>query len=431
VKRKIEKDLICWKNDPDRKPLLLDGARQVGKTYSIEKFAQEQYDNYVRVNFDIDRAVAASLQEDITPASILRMLEARTGERIVPGRTLVIFDEIQASGRALSSLKYFYEEAPEIHVAAAGSLLGVAVNREEYSFPVGKVKTLRMYPLDFEEALEARGETILLEEIKSAFTKMEPLTEALHRKAVDLYREYLITGGMPVCVKARVDGKSLLDMSALQHEVVDNYIADMAKYTTASESVKIRACYNSLPAQLAKDNKKFQYKVVQRGGTATLFGVSIEWLILAGVVLKCQNITHGYIPISAYMDLSAFKLYFSDVGLLTMRTQIPHSLILSNADNSFLGLLAENYVAQQLKSKGLELYYWTSDGIAELDFVIQSQRGITAIEVKKGEHSKARSLGVFRGKYAPNRAVKLSLKNFGDTDGVLSIPLYALWCLEP
>lgn len=431
MKRKIEKELLKWKNDPARKPLLIDGARQVGKTYSLKKFAQEQYDNYVHINFDIDKSVAASMKEDISTGSIIRLLEAKSGQAIVPGSTLVIFDEVQASGRALSSLKYFCEEAPDVHIAAAGSLLGVAINREEYSFPVGKVNTLQMYPFDFEETLEARGEALLLAAIQSAFDKMEPIPEALHSKAMALYREYLITGGMPVCVKARADGQSLLDMIEIQHEIVNNYVADMAKYADASEAVKIRACYNSLPAQLAKENKKFQYKVVRKGGTSALFGASIEWLTQAGVVLKCQNISHGYIPVSAYADLSAFKLYCSDVGLLTMQTQIPQSLILTNADNPFLGLLAENFVAQQLKARGTELYYWTSDGIAELDFVAQSQSGVTAIEVKKSDHTKSKSLSMFRNKYAPARAVRLSSKNFGDTGGVLSVPLYAAGCLAP
>jgi len=429
MNRKIEAELKRWKNDPKRKPLLLDGARQVGKTYTLKKFAEEHYDNYIHINFDIDKRISESIKDDISPKSIVRVLEATTGQHIVPGQTLVIFDEIQASGRALSSLKYFCEDAPGIHIAAAGSLLGVAVNREDFSFPVGKVRTLRMHPLDFEETLDARGETILLDEIKASFYRMEPLAESLHSKAMSLYREYLITGGMPACVKARIDGESLLGMAEIQHEIVNNYIADMAKYADASETVKIRACYNSIPTQLAKDNKKFQYKVVQKGGTASLFGASIEWLALAGVVLKCQNIEQGYLPVSAYMDLSAFKLYFSDVGLLTMRAQIPHSLILENADIPYLGLLTENYIAQQLKASGNELFYWTSDGTAELDFVIQSQDGVTAIEVKKGAHTKSKSLGIFCVKYTPARAIRISTKNFGDTGGVLSVPLYAAFCI--
>jgi len=429
VKRKIERELIRWKNNLARKPIILDGAGQVGKTYSLLKFAKEHYENYIHVSFDKETVIAESLKDDISPGNIIRILEAGTGERVIPGRTLIIFDEIQASGRALSALKCFYEEAPEIHIAAAGSLLGDAVNREECSFPVGKVQTLPMYPLDFEESLEARGEEMLLKEIKAGYTRTEPLPEALHRKSIDLFREYLITGGMPVCVKARSEGGSLLDIAELQREIIVDYNADMAKYAAAPEAVRIRACYDSIPAQLAKENKKFQYRVVRKGGSAALFGASIEWLASAGVVLKCQNIAHGYIPVSAYADMSAFKLYYSDVGLLTLRSKIPHSLILTNADNPFLGFLTENYVAEQLKAKGAELFYWTSSGVAELDFVTQSQSGVTAIEVKKGEHSKSKSLGIFRGKYAPARAVRLSSKNFGSTDGVLAVPFYAVWCL--
>jgi predicted AAA+ superfamily ATPase len=429
MERKIDSKLLSWKNDANRLPLILDGARQVGKTYALTRFAKEHYKNCVHVNMDINRRVAAAFEQDIAPSSILRILEAEAQQQIRPGGTLVILDEIQASGRALTSLKYFAEDAPEYHVAAAGSLLGVAVNRERYSFPVGKVKTLHMYPLDFEEYLSARGEALLAGEIKRCFASMEPLAEPLHDRAIDHYREYLIVGGMPACVKRRADGASLLEIPPIQNEIMDNYIADMAKYASASDAVKIRSCYNSLPAQLGKDNKKFQYKIVRKGGTASIFGASIEWLALAGVVLRCGRIDHGYIPVSAYADHSAFKLYFSDVGLLAMKTDIPHSLILSGEANTLMGALTENYVAQQLAAAEHELWYWTSEGIAELDFVTQSQEGVSGIEVKKGEHTKSKGLGIFSSKYQPARRIRLSLKNFGDTDGLLAIPLYAAFCL--
>lgn len=254
------------------------------------------------------------------PERLLRYLEASTGERIIPGKTLIIFDEIQSCERALTALKYFCAETAGLHIAAAGSLLGVAINGQRYSFPVGKVETIILYPLDFEEYLWTRGKELLCEEIRTAYETMEPLPDALHQEAIELYREYLIIGGMPACLNTFFKSGSFLDVPLVQSEILNNYIADMAKYASNKDSVKIRACYNSIPAQLAKDNKKFQYKVVQIGGSATLFGASIEWLNLAGVVLKCQRINQAFEPIAVYADLSAFKLYMGDVGLLTMKS---------------------------------------------------------------------------------------------------------------
>jgi len=430
MKRKIDEALFKWKNSHNRMPLLLNGARQVGKTYSLLSFARTHYENHVHVSLDINKRIAASLEDDISPPSVIRMLEAETHEKIVPEKTLIILDEIQASERALTSLKYFCEETPEYHVAAAGSLLGVAVNREKYSFPVGKVNSLSLYPLDLEEYLISRDEHGLLAEIKRCYDVMEPMDAALHERAADLYREYLITGGMPACVKARVEGESLIEIPFIQNDIVNNYVADMAKYATPSETVKIRACYESIPAQLAKENTKFQYKVVRKGGSAALFGASIEWLKQAGVVLKCQNTEQGTIPITAYADLSAFKLYCSDVGLLTMQTELPHSIILSGMENTFLGSVTENYVAQQLAARGVDLFYWTNEGRAELDFVVQTRNGLTALEVKRGTNSKGKSLRMFKKMYDPDTCVRLSLKNFGTTDGILALPLYALFCLE-
>ena len=341
----------------------------------------------------------------------------------------MILDEIQSCERALTSLKYFCEETPEYHIVAAGSLLGVAINRQRYSFPVGKVETITLYPLDFEEFLWARGKEFLCEEIHGAYGVMEPLPEALHQEAIELYREYLLIGGMPACLNAFLSSGSFLDVPLVQNEILDNYIADMAKYASNTDSVKIRACYNSIPAQLAKDNKKFQYKVVQKGGSAALFGASIEWLNLAGVVLKCQRISQAYEPIAVYADLSAFKLYMGDVGLLTMKSGISQQTVLSGEGNTFMGAVTENYVAQQLVAKGYDLYYWESGSTAELDFVLQKDNQIIGIEVKKGEHVRSRSLGVFASSYKSAYAVRLSIKNFGEKDGLKAVPLYAAFCV--
>lgn len=429
MKRKIESKLIEWKNKSDRMPLIINGARQVGKTYILREFGERYYKNVVYVNLETNVAVSSYFDENITPEKIIRYLEATVNEKIIPGQTLIILDEIQSCERALTSLKYFCEEAPEYYIAAAGSLLGVAINRQNYSFPVGKVETITLYPLGFEEFLWAMGQELLCNEIKECYTNMQPMVEGLHQKAIEYYRMYLIIGGMPAPINAFIKSNKLLDVPNVQSEILDNYIADMAKYASNSDSVKIRACYNSIPAQLAKENKKFQYKVVQKGGTASIFGVSIEWLSLAGVVLKCQKTEHGFDPIAVYADLSAFKLYMSDTGLLVMKSGLSHQTILSGGDNTFMGAVTENYVAQQLIAKGYNLYYWESDYSAELDFVIQKNNTISAIEVKKGDHTKSKSLNVFTEKYKPTKSIRFSLKNFGETDKVKSIPLYAIFCM--
>ena len=430
MKRKIEEQLLAWKNKTaGRLPLIVNGARQVGKTYILRKFGEEQFKNVVYINLETNLTIASYFNDNIAPERLLRYLEASTGERIIPGETLIIFDEIQSCERALTALKYFCEETPEFHIAAAGSLLGVAINRQHYSFPVGKVETITLYPLDFEEYLWARGKKLLCGEIRTAYETMEPLPDALHQEAIELYREYLIIGGMPACINAFLKSGSFLDVPLVQNEILDNYIADMAKYASNTDSVKIRACYNSIPAQLAKDNKKFQYKVVQKGGSATLFGASIEWLNLAGVVLKCQRINQAFEPIAVYADLSAFKLYMGDVGLLTMKSGLSQQTVLSGEGNTFMGAVTENYVAQQLAAKGYDLYYWESSSTAELDFVLQKGNQIIGIEVKKGEHVRSRSLSVFVDSYKPAYSIRLSLKNFGEKDGLKSVPLYAAFCI--
>lgn len=430
MKRKIETHLLAWKDKGSgRLPLIINGARQVGKTYILRKFGEEQFRNVVYVNLETNYTVASYFGDNISPEKILRYLEVSTGEKIIAGETLIIFDEIQSCERALISLKYFCEETPEFHVVAAGSLLGVAINRKQYSFPVGKVETLTLYPFDFEEYLWARGKELLCEEIRHAYETMEALPKALHQEAIELYREYLIVGGMPACINAFLDQRSFLDVSFVQSEILDNYIADMAKYASNTESVKIRACYNSIPAQLAKKNKKFQYKVVQKGGTAAIFGASIEWLNLAGVILKCHRLNEAFEPISVYADLSAFKIYMADIGLLVMKSGISAQTILSGEGNLFMGAVTENYVAQQLAAKGYPLYYWESKSTAELDFVLQKENRIIGIEVKKGEHVRSRSLSVFVDAYKPAYSIRFSLKNFGEKDGLRSVPLYAVFCI--
>lgn len=431
MKRKIESKLLAWKNkSADRMPLILNGARQVGKTYILREFGDKYYKNVVYINLETNLTVSSFFQDNIEPERILRYLEAYANEEIIPEETLIIFDEIQSCERALTALKYFCEQTPEYHIATAGSLLGVAVNREKFSFPVGKVDTITMFPMDYEEFLWVNNEHKLCDEIRTCYNDIIPMPEALHQKAIDLYRLYLIIGGMPASINEFIKTRKLLTIPDVQSKILNDYLADMSKYATNTESVKIRACYESIPAQLAKENTKFQYKVVQRGGTATIFGASIDWLKYAGIVLKCQRIEHAIEPIAVYSDLSNFKLYMGDVGLLVMKSGISHQTVLSGEKNIFMGSIVENYIAQSLASLGYELYYWTSENTAELDFILQNGQSIIGIEVKKETHSRSKSLSVFISKYKPDYSIKFSNNNFGFANNIKSIPLYAAFCLR-
>lgn len=286
-----------------------------------------------------------------------------------------------------------------------------------------------MYPIDFEEFLWANEEKRLCEEIRLCYVNISPMPEALHQKAIDLYRLYLIIGGMPASVNEYRKTHSLLTVPDIQNNITNDYLAGMVKYTSNTESVKIRACYQSVPAQLAKENTKFQYKVVQRGGTATIFGPSIEWLHYAGIVLKCQRIEHATEPIAVYSDLSSFKLYMGDIGLLVMKSGISQHTVLSGEKNIFMGAVAENYIAQTLTTNGYYLYYWTNGNTAELDFVLQKGPDIIGIEVKKEQHIRSKSLGIFVNKYNPSYVIRFSNLNFGFANNIKALPLYSAFCL--
>jgi len=431
MKRKALKQLEEWKKKSGRLPLIVNGARQVGKTYLIKEFGEKYFKNTVYFNLEINLAVNSYFDTDIQPLRIIQYLETASGQRIIPEETLLVLDEIQSCPRALTALKTFCEEAPQYYIVCAGSLLGVAVNRENYSFPVGKVDEIQLFPMDFEEFLMALDEDLLVDEIHKHFAADLKMPEILHNKALDYYKQYLIVGGMPAVVEEFVQTKSLLGATEIQGRIQNEYIADMAKYASATTSVKIRACYNSVPVQLAKENKKFQYKIVQRGGTATIFGESIEWLNFAGVVLKCQKAEHGYMPVAVYVDLSDFKLYMSDVGLLTAKSGMAQQTILSSIeeDNGFLGALSENYVAQALIVNGHSLFYWKNDNTAELDFVLQLDDKVIPVEVKKGSRTKSVSMNMFLKKYNCPYAIRISKKNFGFENDIKSVPFYAVFCL--
>lgn len=432
MKRKIIDDLLKWKNETkNRMPLVLYGARQVGKTYVLQEFANEYYKNSVYVNFERMPFVAAYFDGDLKPDRIIKCLEEYFSVKIVPEETLIILDEIQSCERALTSLKYFCEEAPEYHVVAAGSLLGVAINRENYSFPVGKVKMKTLYPLSFDEFLEALGQKQFVTLIKEHFENKSAMPQTVHEELLLWYKRYLFVGGMPAAINQYLESNMLVNIPEVQNLIISAYTADMAKYATTGESTKIRNAYMSMPVQLAKENKKFQYKLIRKGATAGLFGDSIAWLSMAGLVYECKRVSRGELPLEAFRDVSSFKLYMSDVGLLSAFCNIvPENIIRNELSPLYKGALTENYVAQALITNGYSIYYWTSESpVAEVDFVIQKQGKIIPIEVKSGENIHARSLKHYQKMYEPELVYHLSEKNFGMDEGVASIPLYAAFCI--
>jgi len=431
MKRKIHNQLLAWKNKQERMPLIVNGARQIGKTFSINEFGKKEFTNMVYLNLETNPDIRQIFEGDISPERIIKLIESSTNQRIIAGETLLFLDEIQANERALTSLKYFCEQAPQYHIVAAGSLLGVAVNREKYSFPVGKVYELYMYPLDFEEFLWAMEKDLLVEEIKAHFAKLKPMPEVLHKQALELYNHYCIIGGMPAVINNFRETQSFLTIKDVQGRILNEYIADMSKYAKPATAAKIRSCYMSILAQLAKENKKFQYKVVQKGGTATLFGEAIEWLLMAGITLKNQRLEHGFIPVKAYQNLSDFKLYMSDTGMLTMHSGFPAQMLLSSidADNAFMGGIAENFVSQEFTAKRIPLFYWKSEDTAEVDFVLQIGTNVVPVEVKKGVRTRSTSLTMFVKKYKSPYAIRISQKHFGFENNIKSIPFYALFCI--
>ena len=432
MERKILKKLNEWKNGARRKPLIISGARQVGKTYSALTFGKEHYKNTVYFSMEDSRSVQAVFERDLKPERIIRELSAQSGQSIFPGDTLIIFDEIQACERALTSLKYFCEDAPEYHIIAAGSLLGVAVNRDKYSFPVGKVDMVTLYPLDFEEFLTACGNVSLVGLIRESFADFSRLS--LHDAAMDLYKAYLVVGGMPQAVLEYIGTRDFSFVVAAQKTINDAYIADMAKYASPQETTKIMAAWASIPAQLSKENRKFQYKVIKSGARTYEYETPLHWLKFAGVIHKCVRAAEGKIPLAAYADNDSFKVYMMDTGLLCSKFGIAASVILSGAPSfdGYKGALAENYICQCLVANGFTPFYWSSPGKAELDFVFQDSQGrVLPLEAKSADNVKSKSLKQFVSLYKPEYAFRVSAKNFGYENGIKSIPLYALFCLTP
>lgn len=432
MKRNAMNDLIKWKNSKNRKPLLIYGARQVGKTYLVKEFGEQYFKDMIYVNFETNDIISKMFNENITPQFIIKNLEIVFGKVIDKENTLIFFDEIQKNTRALTSLKYFCEDAPEYHVIGAGSLLGVHIKKKDFSFPVGKVDFLTIYPLSFEEFLINTDNQLLLDKIQECYKENKIMPELSHKKALDLYYDYLAIGGMPEVVKEYINTNSIINAIDYQKDIIESYRSDITKYSDSSTVSKIIATFDSIPVQLAKDNKKFQYKLVQKGGTSTIFGDSISWLVNAGIVNKCVKSKIG-VPLRMYEELDSFKLYMNDVGLLTNLSEFPIYLIRNReaVNEMMIGMLTENYVASSLKYNGLNLNYWKNDYDSEIDFILQSNEGlIIPLEVKASDNTKSRSLNNYVNEFKPKYSIRVSTKNFGFKNSIKSVPLYAVFCIN-
>ena len=429
--RKVSAFLESWKQSEHRKPLIIQGARQVGKTYSVLEFGRTHYENVAYFNFETNPKLAQTFDEDISPSYLLPILSHISGQTIVSEKTLIVFDEVQRCERALTSLKYFYEDAPEYHVIVAGSLLGVAVNRSEFSFPVGKVDMKTMYPMDMEEFLLALNEEMLVQKIRECFQNNFPMPSVLHDAAMQLYRQYLVVGGMPECVMKYAQTKDFILIRTTQDAILSGYLDDMSKYNQTNEIKKTRLAYNSITVQLSKKNTRFQYKLLKKGARASEFENAIEWLTLSGIVSKVHRVERSRKPLEDNMDIDAFKIYVSDLGLLCAKKDLIAQDVLYMSDDllDFKGGMVENYVNVQLTINDYKTYYWESERGAEVDFLIQREGAIIPIEVKSADNTMSKSLKVFIDTYHPEYAIKLSIKNFGFTDGKKIVPLYAAFCI--
>ena len=436
MERTASVQLKAWKEKKKRKPLLVTGVRQCGKTYLIKKFGEAEFADMAYFNFDGNEGLSSVFDYDFDTDRIIDELGSVVrGKKIIPGTTMVFFDEIQACPRAIQSLKYFNENMPELHLVAAGSLLGVALRENGISFPVGKVDRIDMYPMSFEEFVKADGGERFIEGVKKLPVERE-LSE-LYTVPLEKYlKNYYIVGGMPEAVQEWVDTHDYHSVEAVLDQIIKDYADDFGKYTTPETAIKIRMIWDSIPVQIAKDNNKFIFSHVKHGARAKDLEDALEWLVNAGIAGKLNLVTTPEIPLSGMTDHTYFKVYMSDVGILRRKSNINYRTILNGDDSfiSFKGALTENYVYSQLKCMGIESYFWKSNASAELDFITDYEGVMIPVEVKSADNTKAKSLHMFCNRYQPKVAIKTSLKNVGDNmDGqthVWSVPLYTLFRLK-
>lgn len=424
MKRNLVEQLIQWKNAKTRKPLILQGARQVGKTWLLKEFGKIAFQQTVYINFESSERLKTMFKADFNIQRIISVIEIETNQTINTTNTLLIFDEIQEAEKGLTALKYFYEQNPEYYIVAAGSLLGVSIQKNN-SFPVGKVDFLKLYPLSFLEFLENNNNQKLAEQLKN---KNWEVLHSFHDKLAEQLRLYYFIGGMPEVVSTYIETKNLQQVRDIQQKLLLGYENDFAKYAPNETVPKIRLVWRSIISQLAKENRKFIYGQIKNGARAKDFENAINWLQDAGLVLKVTNVKKPTIPLTAYAEFDSFKLFFLDIGLLNAAGNVDAKILLekNNILTEFKGAATEQYVCQQL-IKQTELFYWTAENAtAEIDFLVQNQNEIIPIEVKAEENLKSKSLKVYFEKYASKTVVRTSMSPYRKETWMINIPLYAI-----
>jgi predicted AAA+ superfamily ATPase len=433
MQRKMTNMLAQWRNNPTKKPLLVTGARQVGKTYTIDEFCRQQYDEYHYFNL-FDRAdIVALFREDINTEAKVRRLQLVVGHSIDFERAVIFFDEVQESEELIAALKFFAEDKTAYNIVCAGSLLGVKLRRFKKAFPVGKVELLNMYPMDIEEFFWAFGQKQLAQEIRACHNDGRPMLEPLHNKALEYYRTYLCSGGMPEAVKqiVSVDGDVLRLNERILANIVASYLSDMNKYIlTPMESNRIEAVYESIPTQLGNRSNKFQYAKINKSARARDYETALNWLLANAMVEKSSMVEVPRMPLKGYRKDGFFKLYLNDPGILRHQLGIRPNSIMLDAPFELKGILSENYVANQLTALDIPLHYWRDDARAEVDFLLDLPAGIVPIEVKSGHNKKSSSLRAYIDEFAPPYAIRILQKNFGSANKIKTIPLYATFCLS-
>lgn len=428
--RKIEEELKEWKTNY-KMPLMLIGARQTGKTYILEEFCKNNFDNYVYINLDKEENIAKVFEETIDPSIIIEKIEIIKNIIINPDDTIIFLDEIQVSERAITSLKYFCESDKPYKIVCAGSLLGVKINRFKSSFPVGKVTIKYLYPMDFEEFLIALGEFNLINEIRKHYEGNEPLMESIHEKALDLYKKYLVLGGMPMMINNFIINNFNISHVnfEIQEQIITSYLADMNKYTENTEGIKNSQIYTSIPKELARVNNTFKYSIVDKDARKIRYESSLDWLLASNMLLKCDLTEKNESPLKAFINSDKFKLYLSDVGLLRALSNLDYSEVIFDKNEMFKGVLTENYIACEFYPKFKELCYYNFDKY-EIDFLIKIDGDIIPVEVKSGRRTNSKSLNEYIKKYNPKYSIRISSKNFGFENNIKSVPLYAVFCIN-
>lgn len=436
MERDIMKQLVAWKDSPDRKPLLVTGVRQCGKTYILKEFGNRYFEDTAYFYFEGNKGLASIFDYDLDPVRILRELGSIVrGQEIIPGKTLIIFDEIQACPNAVTSLKYFCENMKEIPIVCAGSLLGISVKRDGISFPVGKVDRLQMYPMTFAEFLRADGGQALYEGAMRLDLGRE-LPELYSIPLEKSLKYYYIVGGMPEVVKKWVDTHKFEEVSRLQDTILEDYNSDFAKYAPKTDIPKLGWIWNSVPKQLAKDNNKFVFSHVKEGKRSNELEDALEWLTDAGLVYRLEMVSNPELPLSFYADATFFKVYMSDIGLLRRKSGLSHKTILEEPEiyKNFKGALTENYVLNELLAQGKRPYFWRSGNTAELDFLFEDKDRVIPVEAKAAISTRAKSYLQFCKKYKPTLGFRFSMKNVGDNmteeTHTYSLPLYLLWKMD-